>query len=131
MKRVQQHLKKGNLDPKKLLALEKEKKKLEMDMVNNVKVMQNVSVQSMPGSGDTDPVPWKNAADQIVAMLNQVRLEGNEELINLSAHLKDLMKNLEKQQKQVKSLQADIKREKKVSTCTNVDKTENIEKGTS
>lgn len=38
-----------------------------------------VSVQASPaGGGDTDPVPWKNAADQIVSMLNQVRLEGNE-----------------------------------------------------
>ncbi|CAC5371998.1 unnamed protein product [Mytilus coruscus] len=99
MKRVQRHLKMGNLDPKKLLALEN--------------YLIAVSVQSIPGSEDRDPVPWKNAADQIVAMLNQVRLEGNEELINLGAHLKELMKNLEKQQKQVKSLQADIKREKK------------------
>ncbi|XP_071165722.1 nucleoprotein TPR-like isoform X5 [Mytilus edulis] len=124
MKRVQRHLKMGNLDPKKLLAFEKEKKKLEMDMVSNVKVMQHVSVQASPGGGDTDPVPWKNAADQIVSMLNQVRLEGNEELMHLGEHLKELMKNLEKQQKQVKSLQADVKREKKVTAQLSDENTE-------
>lgn len=113
LKKLQQQITNASKAGKSTRKLEKVKVDLEKDVVDKFKVMKDMSMQTMKLKV-SDDAPWKYAANEIVAMLSNVRGENAEEMAAITKKMQGMIDQLEKQAQTIKSLTAELREKKEV-----------------
>ncbi|XP_069104534.1 uncharacterized protein [Argopecten irradians] len=113
LKSLKEEIIKSDFNGKNTKFLEKEKKRLEKSVMEGLAEMK----QNKQKGDDKvqEDAHWKHAAGEVVQLLNKVRTENKDEKEALSNKMTELLKTIDRQNFQIRSLQGDVRKEKHVA----------------
>ncbi|XP_060557928.1 probable DNA double-strand break repair Rad50 ATPase isoform X2 [Ruditapes philippinarum] len=113
LKKLQNQITSTGKEGRPTKQLQQKKLELEKNVVDNFKVMKDMSMQTAKLKV-ADDAPWKYAANEICAMLKNVRTENAEEMQHISKKMQEMVDSLDKQAKTIKSLTAAVRDKKEI-----------------
>ncbi|XP_060064027.1 tropomyosin-1, isoforms 33/34-like [Ylistrum balloti] len=114
LKSLKEEIIKCDFNGKNTKILEQEKKRLEKSVMEGLAEMKQTKQKGMDKS--QEEAHWKHSADEVVQLLNKVRLENKDEKEVLNNKITELLTQIDRQHIQIRSLKGDVRKEKNVAS---------------